>query len=138
MKKLLFLVLIATLIFSCGTTKNTNQKNTQSDTKVVTINKDKLIGDWQLESVSGVTLTEREKTAVVSLNANGSGYSGNKESKIQWSVSEYEGKSLLIFNSEDDDQEKFEIKTIDDTKLILLERKEGKLNELVLKKIKQK
>jgi hypothetical protein len=143
MKTLILFAFAACLACSCSnkTPDNNSKKtkqgenNTTTESKTEPKIKDKIAGNWQLESVSGVKLTASEKSAVITLNADGSGYSGNKKAKMKWSISEYEGRPLLVFNSEDDDQEKFEIKSIDDNQLVMLERREGKINELILKRI---
>jgi hypothetical protein len=140
MKPLIFFVFAACLACSCSnkTPDNKSKKTKQGETNTTTESKtglkikDKIAGDWQLVSVSGVKLTASEKTAVFTINADGSGFSGNKEAKMQWSLTEEDGKSYLIIKSEDDDRELLEIKSIEDNKLVMLEKREGKINELIL------
>jgi len=140
MKTLFLFVFAACLACSCSnkTPENKSKKTKQGETNPTTESKtglkikDKIAGDWQLLSVSGVKLTASEKTAVFTINADGSGFSGNKEAKMQWSLTEEDGKSYLIIKSEDDDRELLEIKSIEDNKLVMLEKREGKINELIL------
>jgi hypothetical protein len=66
----------------------------------------------------------------LTLNADGTGISPNKKAKLDWSVFEKEGKSYLITKEEKDDADTFEIKSLEDKKVVLIDKKD----EIVLVK----
>ena len=136
MKKLFLFAFVASIAFSCGNKKNEKtEKNTEDSTKTTEVKKEpstkeKFVGNWSIESVNGKEVTEKMKLEVLTLNADGTGLSPNKKAKIEWSVLEKEGKSYLTTKEEKDDADTFEIKSLEDKKVVLMDKKD----EIVLVK----
>jgi hypothetical protein len=143
MKKLILFAFVASIAFSCGNKKNEKtEKNTEDSTKTTEVKKEpsakeKLVGDWHIESMNGKATPEKTKSEYLTFSADGTGYTPNKKEKLSWSVFEKEGKSFLITKSEGDDADTLEVKTLEENKAVLLESKKDGVNEFVLKR-KQK
>ena len=135
MKKLILFAFVASIAFSCGNKKNEkSEKNTEDSTKTTEVkkepsSKEKFVGNWSFESVNGKEVTEKMKLEVLTLNADGTGLSPNKKAKIEWSVLEKEGKSYLT-TKEEKDADTYEIKSLEDKKVVLIDKKD----EIVLVK----
>lgn len=136
MKKLILFAFVASIAFSCGNKKNEkSEKNTEDSTKTTEVkkeplSKEKFVGKWSIESVNGKEVTEKMKLDVLTLSADGTGISPNKKAKLDWSVFEKEGKSYLITKEEKDDADTLEIKSLEDKKVVLIDKKD----EIVLVK----
>ena len=92
--------------------------------------KEKMIGEWFIESINGEEVTEKMKIESLLLNADGTGVSPTNKSKLEWSVFEKEGKSYLTTKEEKDDAFTLEIKSLEDKKVVLMDKKD----EIVLVK----
>jgi hypothetical protein len=136
MKKLILFAFVASIAFSCGNKKNEkSEKNTEDSTKTTEVKKEpsakeKFVGEWSIASVNGKEVTEKMKLDVLTLSADGTGISPNKKAKLDWSVFEKEGKSYLITKEEKDNADTFEIKSLEDKKVVLIDKKD----EIVLVK----
>ncbi len=135
MKKLILFAFVASIAFSCGNKKNEkSEKNTEDSTKTTEvkkepITKEKLTGKWEVEMMNEKVITEKVKLDPLVLNADGTG-TFIKKAKIEWSVFEKEGKSYLTTKEEKDDADTLEIKSLEDKKVVLMDKKD----EIVLVK----
>lgn len=80
--------------------------------------KEKIIGEWQLKTVSSEELTEKEKSTVINFKEDGNAINSRREKDVKkWEVKSKDDKEYLILGDEE-----FEIKSINDKKLIILQK----------------
>jgi hypothetical protein len=129
MKKLMFFALAILFVFAACDNKNkveeNGDKNKEDSSKVTETTKEsttqeKLIGEWQLDSVAAVPKSDLKKKVSMVFNADGTGFSDKKNAKFEWSAAEKEGKSLLLIKSKEE-LDTLAILKVEEKKLIIVE-----------------
>jgi hypothetical protein len=121
-----FIILsISFLMMACGTQPSTTEIKTIEEKSSVKqepeVKKNPILGEWVIvglkENGKKIEL-DKEKTSIT-LNEDGSGRSSNKDGAMKWSLKEDGGKKWLTLKEEKDDEESFEILSLEEKKLVL-------------------
>ena len=129
MKKLFIFGFMAIMAAACGgkaasaeetkTTEETPKEEPKKEEKKSTAQQ--LLGTWKIFSVSGEELSEKEKQMTITFKEDGTAKTtGNNEESMKWEVKETDGKAFLIVTTSK--KEENEIKSIDDKKLVLIDK----------------
>jgi PBP1b-binding outer membrane lipoprotein LpoB len=124
MKKIFSIAILALAISACTpetttvTEKSTEQNTETNLSKTEKAAKD-IIGSWKVNSIRGEAENEEN---IISFNENGSVSSSKNKDSGKWTISENDGKLFLNIKSENGDDEISEIKKLDATSLIILNR----------------
>jgi hypothetical protein len=132
-----FIILSITLLmFACSGQPSTTEIKTIEEKSTVQseseAKKNPILGEWVIIGVkeNGKAVDLHDEKTSITLNEDGRGISSNKNASIKWSLKEEAGKKTLILKEEKDDEESFEVLSLDEKKLVL----KAKNAELTLEK----